>query len=160
MCEGTIRIRGDHNLVLELLATSNSECAEFIRGGEELAEVQIMDSICPQCKLFSQQVRFRVSGHDDCHAICLKLGRGREHRISGFPQNIAWFCEQQGLYDVFSAQHSPRASCPCHETMELAVLDNRKRKMSSLPGQVQSAKDVMAKKVKARESDMCASRFF
>ena len=81
ICEGTIRIRGDPNLVLELLATSNAECAEFVRRDEELAEVQIMDNICPQCRLFSQQVRFRIRGHDDCHAICLKLGKGREHRI-------------------------------------------------------------------------------
>jgi hypothetical protein len=159
-CEGTIRIRGDPNLVLEILATSNSECAEFVRGDEELAEVQIMDSICPQCKLFSQQVQFRVRGHDDCHAICLKLGKGREHRISGFPQNIAWFCEQQGLYDVFSAQYPPRADCPCHQTTELTVLYSRKRKTSSLPGQGQSAKYVMVKKVRASKSDVYASRFF
>lgn len=160
MCEGTIRIRGDPNLVLELLATSNTECAEFVRRGEELAEVLIKDGICPQCKLFSQQLQFRVRGHDDCHAICLKLGKGREHRISGFPQNMAWFCEQQGLYDVFSAQHSPRANCPCHETTELAALDSRKRKTSSLPGQAQSAKYLMAKKIKTRKSEVYASWFF
>lgn len=160
ICEGTIRIRGDPNLVLELLATSNAECAEFVRRDEELAEVQIMDNICPQCRLFSQQVRFRIRGHDDCHAICLKLGKGREHRISGFPQNIAWFCEQQGLYDVFSAQHSPRANCPFHETTELAALDSRKRKTFSLSGQAQLEEYAMPKKIKAGKREMDASRFF
>jgi hypothetical protein len=132
LCEGTIRIRGDPGLVLKLLATLTTERVEFVRKGEEeLGEIQPIDGICQQCRLFSQQVQFRVRGHDDCHAICLKLGKDREHRISGFPQNMAWFCEQQGLYDVFSAHHASRKYCPCHESTKLSRLDNRKRKRSS-----------------------------
>jgi hypothetical protein len=160
MCEGTIRIRGDPNLVLELLAKSNTECAEFVRKGEELGEVQIVDGICPQCKLFSQQVQFRVRGHDDCHAICLKLGKDREHRISGFPQNMAWFCEQQGLYDVFSTGRPSRDHCSCQGPRELSRLDDRKRKKSSLSNEALSSKRMMIKKIEARKSGIHSSWFF
>jgi hypothetical protein len=160
MCEGTIRIRGDPNLVLELLATSRTECADFVRKGEELGEVQVIDGICPQCRLFSQQVQFRVRGHDDRHAICLKLGKDREHRISGFPQNMAWFCEQQGLYDVFSTGRPSRDHCSCQGPTELSGLDNRKRKKPSLPDEAQSPKRIMMKKTKARKSEIYSSWFF
>jgi hypothetical protein len=160
MCEGTIRIRGDPNLILELLAKSSTECADFVRKGEELGEVQIVDGICPQCRLFSQQVQFRVRGHDDCHAICLKLGKDREHRISGFPQNMAWFCEQQGLYDVFSASRPSRDHCSCQGPTELTELDDRKRKNPSLPDEAVSPKRIMMKKIKSRKSGIYSSWFF
>lgn len=162
MCEGTIRIRGDANLVLELLATLSTGCAEFVRKGEELGEVQVMDGICPHCKLFSQQVQFRVRGHDDCHAICLKLGKGkdREHRISGFPKNMAWFCEQQGLYDVFSADHLSRDHCPCQGPTELLGLDIRKRTKPSQPDEALCPERITMKKMKARKGGIYPSWFF
>lgn len=159
-CEGTIRIRGNPKLVLELITASGAECAEFVRRGEELAEVDIAKGICPQCQLFSQQVQFRVRGHNDTHAICLKLEKGREHRISGFPKSMAWFCEQQGLHDVFSTQRPSRSPCSCHDTVKLVELDTRKRRTSSSPGQPQSGKRLVAKKIKARKSEVYASWFF
>lgn len=160
MCEGTIRIRGDPNQVLELLSTSSAGCAGFVRKGEELGEVQIIDGICLQCKLFSQQVQFRVRGHDDSHAICLKLGGDREHRISGFPQNMAWFCEQQGLYDVFSAGRPSRDHCPCQGSTQLSGPDNRERNIPFLRDKAQSRKRRRAKKMKVRKSVIYSSWFF
>ena len=160
ICEGTIRIRGDPSQVLELLSRSSTGCAEFVRKGEELGEVQTIDGICLQCKLFSQQVQFRVRGHDDSHAICLKLGQDREHRISGFPQNMAWFCEQQGLYDVFSAACPSRAYCPCQGPIQLAGPDDRERKIPYLRHKAQSRKHRRAKKMKVRKSVTYSSWFF
>lgn len=160
MCEGTIRIRGDPSQVLELLSTCSTGCAEFVRKGEDLGEVQITDGICLQCKLFSQQIQFRVRGHDDSHAICLKLEKDREHRISGFPQNMAWFCEQQGLYDVFSAGRPSRGYCLCQGPTQLSGSDKRGRKIPVLQDKAQARKRRRAKKMKVRRSVIDSSWFF
>lgn len=159
-CEGTIRIRGNPKLVLELIANSGAECAEFVKRGEELAEIDTADGICPQCQLFSQQVQFRVRGHNDTHAICLKLGKGCEHRISGFPKSMAWFCEQQDLRDVFSTPRPSRSPCSCRHTAELIGSETRKRRHCSPPDWPQSGKQLVAKRIRARKGELYASWFF
>ena len=151
-CEGTIRIRGNPRTVLKLLTDSNAAYAEFVRKGEELAEVDITNGLCPQCQLFSQQVQFRVHGYDDTDPICLKLGKGSEHRISGFPKSMAWFCEQQGLRDVFSTQRPSRNPCSCHDAAKLSGSSTRKRKNNSPPLSPQSGKQLVAKKIRIEKS--------
>lgn len=151
-CEGTVRIRGDPRLVLKLVADLNVACAEFVRRGEELAEVDIANGICSHCHLFSQNVQFRVRGYDDTGPICLKFGKGSEHRISGFPKSMAWFCEQQGLRDVFSAQRPSRSPCSCHDAAKLSWSSSRKRKNNSPPVSSQPGKQLVAKKIRIEKS--------
>jgi hypothetical protein len=126
-CEGTIRIRGNPYLVLDLLATCAPEKAVFVRRGE-LGQMRTADAICPSCGLFGQDVQFEVHGYDDDYAISLKFGKGCEYRISGFPRDMAWFCKQQGLSDVFSAHPSSFDPCVCRLPRKLGKLDDRKRR--------------------------------
>jgi len=155
LCEGTVRIRGNPNVILDLLASLNPERAEFVRRGEELDDVHMAGAICPHCKLFGQRVQFHVLGHNDRHAICLRLGKDKDNRISGFPQSMTWFCERQGLYDVFSTQASKLDQCVCNVTPKLALLENRKRNTPA-----QSYRGGVASRTKVRKIGSRPSWFF
>lgn len=147
LCEGSIRIRGDPFLLLELLNSFDSECIEFVKRriepakseraklvekGVVLGGVDVSDGICSRCGLFNQKVKFNIRDLEEESAIYLKLGRGREHRISGFPQKMDWFCEQQGLHDVFSSPRASSCTCICRRSLEVRpLLTLRKRSASS-----------------------------
>lgn len=114
LCEGTIRIRGDPNLVLELLESLSSGPVQFVMNGERLNDTaRSRGGICRKCRRFSQTVKFHVKDMDSPETVSLDLGQGGQHRISGFPQDMAWFCNLQGLHDVFSERPRPRFSCDC-----------------------------------------------
>ncbi|KAM0714602.1 hypothetical protein Q7P37_009898 [Cladosporium fusiforme] len=114
LCEGTIRIRGDPNLVLELLESLNCGPAQFVMNGERLNDAaRSRGGICRKCRRFSQTVKFHVKDMHSSETVSLDLGQGGQHRISGFPQDMAWFCNLQGLHDVFSERPRPRCSCEC-----------------------------------------------
>ncbi|KAM0714547.1 hypothetical protein Q7P37_009843 [Cladosporium fusiforme] len=114
LCEGTIRIRGDPNLVLELLESFNCGPAQFVMNGKRLNNAtRSRSGVCRKCRRFSQTVKFHVEDMDSSETVSLDFGQGGQHRISGFPQDMAWFCDLQGLHDVFSERPRPRSSCEC-----------------------------------------------
>lgn len=131
LCEGTIRIRGDPGLVLDLLLSLNYPSVEFVSEEDELGEVCLADAICPSCRMFAQHVQFHVRDRDSPHAIYIKLDKDVKYPISGFPQTMSWFCKQQGLFDAFSLGPSERERCVCDRLPELPKLDDRKRRASS-----------------------------
>jgi len=107
-CEGVIKIRGDPYLILELL-DSLGGLPQFVREGKTLGSCDM----CRRCGHSSQLVKFAVDKLDDLETVSLRFDDKRKYRISGFPQTMSWFCEQQGLYDVFSQRPSPQSSCIC-----------------------------------------------
>lgn len=116
-CEGVIRIRGDPYLILEVL-DSLGGLPQFVRDGKTLGSCDM----CRRCGHSSQLVKFSVDKPDDLETISLQFDDKRKYRISGFPQTMSWFCEQQGLHDVFSQRPSSQSSCICD--------GSRKRKRS------------------------------
>ena len=151
LCEGTIRIRGDPNLVLELLLSLNYPSVEFTSEEDELGEVCLAGAICPTCKMFAKHVQFHVRDRDKPHTIYIKLYNDVRYPISGFPQTMSWFCEQQGLFDAFSTGSSERERCVCDRLPELPKLDDRKRRASSQQLTRQASNHRKAKKVKYDE---------
>lgn len=145
LCEGTIRIRGDPNFVLELLESLNCGPAQFVVNGERLNDAaHSRGGVCRKCRRFSQTVKFHVKDMDSSETVSLDLGQWGQHRISGFPQDMAWFCNLQGLHDVFSERPRPRCSCECElastnkqastlsvdETVVKAKVSSQKRRRS------------------------------
>lgn len=120
LCEGTIRIRGDPNLVLELISNLEPKSAQFrfVRNGDVLQDDRFSNGICGRCRLYKHHVRFHVQELSHIQTVCLKFDSKMQHRISGFPQKMTWFCEQQGLYDVFSTRRTAFDSCACNYKLE------------------------------------------
>lgn len=75
-CEGTIRIRGDPNLVLELLDAFKNDRMQFIRNGKVLCEDVHSGGMCHHCRRFSQPVQFYVNDLDASETISLKFSEG------------------------------------------------------------------------------------
>lgn len=131
LCEGTIKIRGDPNLILELIANSEPEHTEitFVRNGEVLQDDRLPNGVCGRCRLYQHHVRFHVRKLSHMQTVYLQFGAKVQHRISGFPQTMTWFCEQQGLYDVFSTRQTVSGSCICNDELKQRCdeLDGRSR---------------------------------
>lgn len=151
LCEGTIRIKGNPNLVLELLLSLNYPSVEFTSEEDELGEVYLAGAICPTCKMFAQHVQSHVRDRDKPHTIYIKLDEDVRYPISGFPQTMSWFCEKQGLFDAFSTSSFERERCVCDRLRELPKLDDRKRRASSQQLTTQASNHRKAKKVKYDE---------
>lgn len=116
LCDGAIRIRGDAQLVLDLVRTIHGDQVQIVDDMGELVDVQLSSGMCWFCSRFNQPVRFIVRELDHTVNLSLRLGPAGEHRISGFPQKLRWFIAQQRLDDPFSpAQPSPDI-CICRSS--------------------------------------------
>jgi hypothetical protein len=127
MCNGTIRVRGNPRNVLELARTTYAGRIQFIKGADELGDLQLEDPLCTACGRFHQPVRFSVPELEGSILISLRLGRGATYRISGFPQSVNWFVAKQSLDNPFAHAVAPAASSPCHSPSRVKPLAARKR---------------------------------
>ena len=70
-----------------------------------------VNAICPHCHRYSKRVDLRVEKLSDLATIWLKQRGVPGRRISGFPQTMQWFIDQQGLDNPFENQTKGRLDC-------------------------------------------------
>ena len=128
MCRGTVRVRGNPKHVMELARTTHAGRIQFVKGTDELGDLQLGDSLCAACGRFHQRVRFVVPELEGSTLISLRLGRGATYRISGFPQSVNWFIAKQGLDNPFAHAVAPAASTLCHSPSSVEPVVARKRR--------------------------------
>jgi hypothetical protein len=128
-CRGTIFCRRPSELARHI--ASQYPAASFMTDdGQALGLVSGHDD-CTICHQYTKAITLEVCQLSQTSAIYLKFARGIWYPISGFPNSISWFIEQQGLGDKFgysAALKRPSPSCQ-------HVRPNRKRRPSSLEGQ-------------------------
>lgn len=129
-CQGSIYCRGNCRLVLDALSKLCPSKLEFITDKEVLSECRRHDDICHVCHRYRKCVSFTVRHPEDIVTISLRANGSVCRRISGFPQNTAWFQAQQGFDQRFgTSDHDTPGRIRCVACRPSNVL-SRKRRIS------------------------------
>ncbi|KAM3424148.1 hypothetical protein BST61_g11308 [Cercospora zeina] len=102
-CHGVIRCR---NSAPELLSRLEDLCGtplEVVKDNSYLGTISALDDICFECSRYGKKIAFHVTSLTDMVLLCLRSPMQPQCRLSGFPQNMQWFCERQGLDACFGA---------------------------------------------------------
>jgi hypothetical protein len=130
-CEGSIHCRGDYYQVSSALAKLYTSRIEFITKTEVLARCELGQDICTVCHRYRQDINFTVRHPTDLITIYIRLASGAMHKISGFPQSIAWFEKKQGLFNHFgTSDHDRPGEIRCLACARQSVLGGQKHKAS------------------------------
>ncbi|KAJ6001642.1 hypothetical protein N7522_006869, partial [Penicillium canescens] len=88
LCEGSIRCRGVYKNIVNALITLYQPKMEFVTANETLASLDLQ--ACEMCSLYNRHVSFYVRHPTENVTISLRLAKGIERKISGFPKNMQW----------------------------------------------------------------------
>ncbi|KAJ6069152.1 hypothetical protein N7499_011039 [Penicillium canescens] len=111
LCEGSIRCRGVYKNIVNALITLYQPEIEFVTANETLASLDLQ--AYEMCSLYNRHVSFYVRHPTENVTISLRLAKGIERKISGFPKNMQWFEVQQGLDSPFTGSGSSQKIRGC-----------------------------------------------
>ncbi|KAK5699335.1 hypothetical protein LTR17_023332 [Elasticomyces elasticus] len=135
ICQGEIRIRGDHTKIFMALRQMSVGPIEFHKDGVPLGRVEHSNDVCSGCYRFRKKVCFFVRHPSESITISMTMDDTRRH-ISGFPQTTSWFSQQQYLNHPFYSERldlGPSSqTCPCLLLEEARSVGLVKRKLSSI----------------------------
>jgi hypothetical protein len=108
-CHGTVRCRGRSDTIIKSLSNLHGRL-EFATESELLGTLNPISDFCQLCHKYRKRVTFYIQHPKEIITLFLKTGGTRKCRkISGFPQCIEWFIQQQHLNAAFgTADHG----CP------------------------------------------------
>lgn len=127
-CIGTIRCRAPAQYAINWIDGFDSSRKDFYKDKINLGLHLTSDDICYHCNRYCRRVRFTVRDLNEIIGLSIQFG-GKQRRLSGFPNNMQWFIEQQGIDGKFgSANHRvyPRPGCPACEGSEAGTRKKRK----------------------------------
>ncbi|KAK0866001.1 hypothetical protein LTR87_015181 [Friedmanniomyces endolithicus] len=134
ICQGEIRVRGDHTKVFMALRQMSNGPIEFHKDGVPLGKADHSTDVCSGCYRFRKKVCFFVRHPAEIIALTITMDKSRRH-ISGFPQKTLWFTHEQHLADPFYSEETLSFSsqaCPCLAVEEARAAGMVKRKLSSI----------------------------
>jgi hypothetical protein len=99
----SILCRTDCKAVLSALNNLCPSSKKFITESCILGEFS-PDDICESCCRYRKHVVLTVRHPDEYITISVKLDNGIQRKISGFPQRMSWFQEQEGLNNKFGTE--------------------------------------------------------
>ena len=128
-CQGSIHCRGDYRRVADALTELYSSQIEFLTQTEVLTKCELGQDICSVCHRYQKHVSFSVRHPSDLITISIRIGNKVTRKISGFPQNISWFQQQQGFDDHFgSSSHDIPGEIRCISCAQPNNFGAQKRK--------------------------------
>jgi hypothetical protein len=101
VCHGAILSRTETSLPLIQTMTRRFGHAKFTFCCDILLGELLEEDCCRSCGLYRLPVIFEVRYMTESVSISLQFDELIQRRISGFPNSIAWFEDQQGLGHVF-----------------------------------------------------------
>ncbi|KAI9760680.1 MAG: hypothetical protein M1840_002356 [Geoglossum simile] len=109
-CNGTIRCRGHSDAIIESLFNLHYGRLEFAADSRLLGSLDPETDFCQQCHRYRKRISFYVQKLNETVTLCLVAKDvGKRRKLSGFPQSIEWFIQQQHLEATFgTADHG----CP------------------------------------------------
>ncbi|KAK0900575.1 hypothetical protein LTR02_009119 [Friedmanniomyces endolithicus] len=134
ICQGEIRVRGDHTKVFMALRQMSNGHIEFHKDGVPLGKADHSTDVCSGCYRFRKKVCFFVRHPAEIIALTITMDKSRRH-ISGFPQKTLWFTHEQHLADPFYSEETLSFSsqaCPCLAVEQARAGGMVKRKLSSI----------------------------
>lgn len=112
-CDGVVRSRTPSYATVAAMERFESTW-EFVTDTGALCLWHGRDDICQSCHRYAKRLTFYVRDLSDPVSISLRAGHTYQRRISGFPQCMTWFVQQQQLDAVFgSADHGQPGQLKC-----------------------------------------------
>jgi hypothetical protein len=102
--QGSIRCRTDCQEVINALSQLVLPPMEYVTETEVLAEFRLDCDICQVCHRYRRNVILNVRHPSDLVTISLRTSKGIIRKISGFPETMAWFEEQQSFGHNFGTE--------------------------------------------------------
>lgn len=103
--QGSIRCRLDSDQVTTSMSQLGMDIVELCTATDVLSKpFNIKNDICYLCHRFRRTVQFHVRHLSEAVTIYFKTGP-EMRKISGFPQQMDWFIEHQGLRQSFGSPH-------------------------------------------------------
>jgi hypothetical protein len=103
-CNGTIRCRGHANAVVESLLNLYFGPLEFATDSRLLGSLDPKSDFCQRCNRYGKRVSFYVQHLSETFTLFLAAEDvGKRRKLSGFPQSMEWFIQQQHLRATFGA---------------------------------------------------------
>lgn len=127
-CIGTIRCRAPAQYAINWIDGFDSSRKDFYKDNMNLGLHLTPDDICYSCNRYCRRVRFIVRDLNENIGISIQFG-GKQRHLSGFPNNMQWFIEQQGIDGNFGSPNHrvyPRPGCLACEGPEAGKSKKRK----------------------------------
>ena len=112
LCQGWIRCRNDFDSIFHSLTNMHGSSGEFQVNTERLGQVNPKD-LCRSCGTYRKRIAFYVKELEDTVTIKVAFRERVTRKVSGFPNCMRWFIEQQHLAADFGSLHHDIASRPC-----------------------------------------------
>ncbi|QVM10724.1 hypothetical protein D8B26_005395 [Coccidioides posadasii str. Silveira] len=131
-CYGSIRCRTDCRAFTKALSKLNLLDIEFVTAREVLTKCGLDSDICKACHRYRKSVSFCVRHPSETISLSLRTAKNTYHNLSGFPQNMKWFVQQQGL-DAHFGTHGAPSTLKCSACDQCPYKICLKRKSNKLP---------------------------
>jgi len=132
VCHGEIRVRYEYTKVFMALRGISGAPIEFSKDNTPLGPIDPEVDFCAGCLRFRKKICFFVRHVSEAITISMAMDKFR-HSISGFPQSMAWFSQQQFLHFPFYSEvtlNSSKSTCPCMQSTDLRRRGLIKRRLS------------------------------
>ena len=111
-CKGTVRCRLRGPVICQTLDRVHPSDLVFMVENELIGYYKGTDDLCPVCHRYQKEVEFAIRHVNEPTTIFLQSTLQGKRRISGFPQTIQWFKEQQHLNAHFGKPyHNATRGC-------------------------------------------------
>ena len=129
-CKGSIHCRLRGQIIVEALNHVHPSDLVFMIDHEIVGYYRGDEDLCHSCRRYQKNVEFVIYHLDETMSIYLQSVNEGRRRISGFPQSMRWFQEQQGLNAPFNKPFpDPSRACEhcrSHEPNRYSLLPKRK----------------------------------
>jgi len=102
-CKGTIRCRLKGSAICQTLTRIHPSDLVFLAENEIIGYYKGDEDLCSRCHRYQKEVEFAIRHLNEPMTIYLQSPLHGKRRISGFPQTIQWFQEQQYLQEYVSS---------------------------------------------------------
>lgn len=137
LCKGKILCRDDSLVICQVLTRLFGGPFYLMLGTDSVEPLDLQRSICHSCHRFSRKVALRVRHPTEKITIFIKINDTMRRKISGFPQSMAWFVQQQqlsmdfGRKDHVDCSVIPRGGClACEPLTPVCGLIVKRKKMN------------------------------
>ena len=130
-CKGAIRCRLRGPVICQALDRVHPSVLVFLAENEIIGYYKGDNDLCPICRRYQKEVEFTIRHINEPMTIFFQSVLQGKRRISGFPQTMQWFQEQQHLNAHFGKPyHNTTRGCERCDPQELhghGLLPQRQR---------------------------------
>lgn len=114
-CDSSIRCRNTSGSLVSLILDVFTDPIEFFVNQSPVGFFGGLQDVCQLCHRYSKSLTFFVRHLSEITSLVAKISE-KEFYLSGFPQRVDWFVEQQQLGAVFgTADHGVPGAITCRQ---------------------------------------------